>query len=202
MSEKERQPLLFINARNERIWAGKRKQLAHRDEVLRNLAARIGVQIFSPQRRRWLYAYMWLMEVLSFVGGVVVFLGVGIGVARVSADLSRFPQSWVLIGLGGALGIVLWNARGTFRHDRERLQYPLCVIALVDRLVANGDVTRCEICEVEPLSDAKCLLRYQFMLPKSTRMITGTYETTRKASYRRGQCMAVLYLDAEVHVLL
>jgi hypothetical protein len=191
----------FVSLENKRVWAGKRRELARREEVLLNIALQAGV---PPLPQSALTPIIRVYTDCAGVGGMfagafVLSLAI-VWFVSAADDLLRYAGDLPLMGFAFILSLLLLTSISYSRRFRDLIVYPPCVIQLYRQLIASGEITVCEVHDVETLDDSNCLIRYQFTLPQKGESVKGQYVTDRL--FQVGTKMIVLYLDATCHVVL
>jgi hypothetical protein len=193
--------LTYISPQNKRVWNGKRRKLARRREVLRNIALQAGLPPLPRSR------FTRILEVYaSFVGVVgapiaVIAIGLAIGwIVKKDYDMPQMCNNLTMIAMAVVFSLLQLWSRSFPQRVRDLVVYPPYVIRSYEQLIASGKVTICEVQAVEPFEGSNYLVHYQFTPLDSEDSVKGLYVTGRPIQV--GMKMAVIYLHTTYNALL
>ena len=192
--------ITFISPKNQRVWAGKRRNLARHAEVLCNIARQAGVPPLPQTRATRIFEmYTRCAGIGAFLTGVFVLAlaiawFIGVEFWRYLGD--RAPTMCTSAGVAILLLYLFFYTPKTL----DKLAYPPCMLQLYRQLITSGQLVVGEVQSVEALADSKYVIHYQFTLPANNQSVTGQYVTDLQ--FPTGTKIAVIYLDANCHALL
>ncbi len=193
--------LAFVSPKNKCIWAGKRQELARREEALHNIALQAGMPLlpqskFTPIIR----VYSDCTGVGGTLAGAFVLGLMVVWFVSVADDFFRHIGDLPMMAVAFVLSLLLLSSVSYARRSRDLIIYPPCVIRLYQQLIVSGEIAACQVQDIETLDDSNYLIHYQFTLAQTGQSVKGQYVADRP--FQVGTKMVVIYLDATCHMLL
>ena len=198
---------LLINAKNVHFLQGKRTRLAHRREVLENLAGQIGV----PKQATSSLVGCQAM-VLGGAGAVASFVGVfmlvmlmrTVGVSRLGWGMATDDWAlWVFFLVGSVLLIAYVGYRYIVQAILIR-RYAQYLARLYEALLQRGRLAEGRILNIGCRPNGARYVRYAFVVSVSGSQLTyeGEYTSYAQRPLEVGEQVIVLYVNRCVHILL